>query len=232
MPRREFINDLRRAYSSTEPVSVETDSALVDPAALARTIQKADLWLTPKILENFRVEDFEDLSTEARSKLQDAVSAFQAAASVVPQTAPATKEQAQEAYSRLLQILALVQPALREEWLKDVALLEQETESWCRKQGWPTESRSKRLSETWLGDYVAPKLHFFAFDRPFVLEPVGRFAPGATGLFDLAVIPTYDSAMVSRTAEKWYVHPVGEGARRPWSEGTFVDTLKRLASQP
>jgi hypothetical protein len=228
MSRRTFVNDLRRACSMTEPVN--TDHSRRDSAALSRVIQKADVWLTPKILENFRIEEFHDLPADAQQKLNTAVEAFRDIAASVPSNTPATKEQWENAYRLLTEIVGILQPALRDEWLKEIAKLEQETECWCRKHSWPTERRAKRFSEALLGEYEAPRLHFFAFDKPFVLEPIGRFAPGAYGLFDLAVIPTYDSTTVSRAAEKWYVHPVGDGARRPWSEESFLATLEKLAA--
>ena len=53
----------------------------------------------------------------------------------------------------------------------------------------------------------------------------------ASGLLDLAVLPSYESVMVTRTEGKWYIHPVqGQGKRREWSERAFEDAVTKLCS--
>ncbi len=105
-----------------------------------------------------------------------------------------------------------------------------EAETWCRHKQWLARKKGKKIRDRFLGEYEVPQLQIYA-EGHVLLDPVARYAPGASGLLDLAVLPSYESVMVTRTEGKWYIHPVqGQGKRREWSERAFEDAVTKLCS--
>jgi hypothetical protein len=120
----------------------------------------------------------------------------------------------------------------RDEWIQSADQLVQGAKDWCEKQGWNAKVEFRDLDDSFLGPYVASQLLFHTGKAQFLLTPVARYAPGAAGLFDLMRLPSYESARVSRSNGRWFIHPpAGEDGRRPWSESAFVDTVARLSER-
>ncbi len=65
--REEFILDVRRAECMLQMPKVEADSNRIDTDAIARILDRAVLWLTPKVVEHYRPEDFAGWSSERKS---------------------------------------------------------------------------------------------------------------------------------------------------------------------
>ncbi|MEO6808302.1 MAG: hypothetical protein ABI353_04235, partial [Isosphaeraceae bacterium] len=88
------------------------------------------------------------------------------------------------------------------------------------------------ITELDLGSYTVPRLLIHAIFGRLLLDPVARFVPGATGLIDFFVIPSYDSMLIIRTPEGWFLlEGDAEGPRVPWSEQALVDAAKRLSTR-
>ena len=54
------------------------------------------------------------------------------------------------------------------------------------------------MTEDFIGQYKLDRLVYSAEGVQLALISVGRYAPGTEGMFDLAVMPAYDSVMVVR----------------------------------
>ncbi|MHB1424702.1 MAG: hypothetical protein ACYC3I_16150 [Gemmataceae bacterium] len=230
MARDDFLRDIRRAVSFMAP-RVETDSPFLDANYIERMLRGADLWLSQKVVEAFQPEDYLDERT--REDLVQAVGEFRAVAQKVPPNAPATREQRDAALKPFRCIIQVVQTLVREDWLRASADLLAQAEGWAREAGWPTKRFPKDITEDFIGRYKQERLVYSAEGAQLALIPVGRYAPGTDGLFDLAVLPAYDSAMVVRQGEKWFIYPLpGEETRQDWSKEAFLSTSLKLARLP
>lgn len=122
---------------------------------------------------------------------------------------------------------------MREDWIHASAQLLNEAEEWARQADWPTKRYSREVTEDFIGKYNQERLVYSAEGQQLALVPVGRFAPGTDGLFDLAVMPAYDSFMVVRDHDQWFIHPEpGKKKRHRWSRDTFRDSSLNLARLP
>jgi hypothetical protein len=120
---------------------------------------------------------------------------------------------------------------VRDEWVEAVEKLITEAEGWARRREWTTKRDAKRVEEDRLGPYTVPRLLVHAVFGRFVLDPVCRFVPGAEGLVDFYVMPSWDSLTIVRDRGLWYLH-LDHGdrvERRPWTEEVFAETVHRLS---
>jgi len=232
MARDEFFRDIRRAMSFMAP-RVEADSPLTDATYIERMLRGTNMWLEQGVVSAFRPEDFPDLDTTTREGLVQAVNEFLAVARTVPPKEPAKQDMRDAATRPFVHIVQIVQRLLRDDWMRASANLLGEAEGWAKEAGWPTVRYPKEVTEDFIGRYQLDKLVFAAEGQQLALVPVGRFAPGADGLFDLAVMPAYDSVMIVRKGDRWFIHPLpGEEGRRDWSKEAFRDTSLKLARLP
>lgn len=232
MARNEFFRDVRRAVSFMAP-RVEADAPFTDPGYIEQMLRRTDAWLVPGVVAAFHPEDFADLDEKTREELIRAVTAFLAAARSVPPNLPATKEQRDAGVRPFLQIVQIVQELLRDDWMRAANGLLGEAEAWAQEVGWPSKRYSKVVTEDFIGSYTQDRLVFSAEGAQLALVPVGRFAPGTDGMFDLAVLPAYDSVMAVRQGNRWFLHPLpGDEDRQEWSKEAFLDTSLRLARLP
>ena len=111
-----------------------------------------------------------------------------------------------------------------DEWVRSVAGLLDEIQSWCRARGWSAKRSGKRITESALGTYVAPRLLFHTGRKQFLVEPVARRAVGVDGVADLAMLPEYDTIPLYRQFGGWLVPLRGsDGGTLPdGSSGTFL----------
>jgi hypothetical protein len=232
MVRDEFFRDVRRAVSFMAP-RVEADSPFTDTAYIERMLRGTDLWLTQGAVAAYRPEDFPDLDEDTRERLTRAVSEFREVAGKVSPQKAATREEREAALRPFQQIVQVAQALLRDEWKQASKALLAEAESWAKEAGWPIKRYSKAMTEDFIGSYELDRLVFSAEGAQLALVPVGRFAPGTDGMFDLAVMPAYDSVAVVRHGDRWFIHPLpGEEGRQDWSREAFLETSLKLARLP
>jgi len=118
---------------------------------------------------------------------------------------------------------------IRDEWVASVEQLVGDAEVWARKQDWAVRRDAKTIQEDRLGQYTVPRLLIHATAGRLLLDPVARYVPGAMGVVDLYVLPSYDAVMISRADDGWRLHPIGaDEVPQPWSEDTFVHTALQL----
>src|SRR5205823_6794674 len=115
----------------------------------------------------------------------------------VPKDAPATEEQRRAAWSHYREIVAIVQRLVIDEWETEVFRLATEAESWCHKEGWLTKMKKKKLKDKFLNEYEVAQLLIHTTESQLLLDPITRFAVGASGLLDLFVLPSCESVMVT-----------------------------------
>jgi hypothetical protein len=232
MARDVFFADVRRAVSFMAP-RVEADSPFTDTNYIQRMLRGADLWLNPKVVEAFSPDEFADVDEGVRDALLGAVVEFRRVAATVNPREPALPEQRDAALSPFTHIVKIVQDLIRDDWVSAASALLTKAEDWAKEQRWPTRRFLKDITEDFIGKYKLDRLVYSAEAAQLALIPVGRFAPGTEGLFDLAVMPAYDSVMVVREKGRWFIHPLpGDSSREDWSKGAFVSKSLQLASLP
>lgn len=229
MARDEFFADVRGAVGFMAP-SVEADSPFTDTNYIEKMLRSADLWLTPSVVSAFKPEDFADIDEGTRVALSDAVRKFRSVAAQVNPSGPALPEQRDAARPPFKQIVETVQILVRKDWVGASTALLADAENWAREQGWPTKRFPKDITEDFIGKYNLDKLVYSAEGSQLALIPLGRFAPGTHGIFDLAVLPVYDSVQVVRRNDRWFIDPLpNETGRVVWSREAFIARSLLLA---
>jgi DNA polymerase III delta prime subunit len=115
-PRKEeFLREITSAIGRLFPIA-ETDSALFNAQEYTAMLRGAELWLSPRHVEHFHIDDFSELAPSDQQKLNAEVGAFRAIAATVPQKGPATQEQSEAGRRHLVAIYALLKPTLDEYW--------------------------------------------------------------------------------------------------------------------
>lgn len=115
-PRKEdFIRDVTTAIGLLSPTA-ETDSAQSSATGFTAMMRGAELWLSPRYVEQFHAADFPELTTDDLQKLTSAVSAFRAVSATVPAKGPASPEQSEAGRKHLLTIYEVLKPTLDEFW--------------------------------------------------------------------------------------------------------------------
>jgi hypothetical protein len=229
MARDEFFADIRRAVSFMAP-RVEADSPFTDTNYIQKMLRGTDLWLSRKVVEAFRPDDFAEVDGGVRDTLKRAVAKFRRVAETVNPSEPTRPEQRKAALAPFTQIVKIVQGLVCDDWISASAALLAEAEGWAREEGWPTRRFPKDITEDFIGNYRLDRLVYSAEGAQLALVPVGRFVPGTDGMFDLAVMPAYDSVMVDREKGRWFIHGLpGEEGRQDWSKEAFLKRSLQLA---
>lgn len=236
-PRREkFILDVRRSARTLQKPTVDADSGAVEIDAIQRILHRAALWLTPKVVENYRPDDFTGWPKEEKDRLQLGVEAFLQIAEQVPPDKPATIEQFTEGTHRLRELINVLGRMVLAEWAETIEIVEKQVEKWSAESGWRSRRVDKKLSESLIGDYKAPQLLIYAEPNLYVLDPIARFVPGSQGSFDFAIQPSYDTTSLYRDdSGHWYVHlafrnGISQGKRVEWSQDTFHQCIEQLGA--
>ncbi len=232
MRRTDFLNNVRESLLFLAP-RVEVDNPYSKPDVVENLLRANNGWLTQRAVADFRVEDFNDLPTQQQAVLQQSVDRFSAVARDVQSPQAATTEQRSLALPHFLQIFLITQKMLIKEWLDTATTLVTQAEGWAGEEGWPTKRYPKTIAEDFIGTYQLDKLVFSAEGSQLALIPVGRFAPRCEGIFELAVMPAYDSVMVLRQSDQWIIHPYDDDtAPTPWTKPEFVKQCLTLARLP
>lgn len=181
----EFILDIRRAVRLETKATLTTDSALIDPTAMANVIERATLWLTQRIVKNYELVAFSTSSPALQEKLGQAVDRFRAEAEEFASQKPVTHSQAEMAVQAFSRLKEVVRKVTLEEWTTAASKLVDVVERWAKSFGWVTRRVKKTLNELLLGEYELEQLYMHAEGNHYILDPVTRFNPGGSGLFDL-----------------------------------------------
>jgi hypothetical protein len=236
-PRREeFILDVRRSAKTLQKPNVGADSDVVDTDAIARILHRAAMWLTPKVVEHYRPEDFTGWRQEQQDRLRLAVDRFLQIARQVPPDKLATIDQFTEGTHRFRDLISVLGEMVLQEWIHAIVTIEDQAENWSAEAGWRSRRVKKKITESLIGTYDAPQLLMFAEPNLYVLDPVARFVPGGQGSFDLALQPSYSATSLYRDDNgTWYVHlevrnGVSEGKREEWSKDAFRQCIERLST--
>jgi hypothetical protein len=236
-PRREeFILDVRRSAKTLQQPNAEADSDAVDTDAIERILHRADRWLTPKVVEHYRPEDFTDWQKEQQDRLHLAVEEFLQIAKQVPPDKPATIDQFTEGTHRFRELINVLGQMVLDEWLRAIETVEKQAEEWSAEAGWRSRRVGKKISESLIGAYEASQLLIYAEPNLYVLDPIARFVPGGQGSFDFAIQPSYDTTSLYRDdSGNWYVHlevrnGISKGKRVAWSRDAFRQCIEQLGA--
>jgi hypothetical protein len=234
--REEFILDVRRAARLEQKPTVATDADLIDPDALAKALQRAALWLTPKVVEAYDPAEFTGWNEALQQELQGAVEEFRTVAQTIPPDKPATAAQFRTGLKAFQRLVAAVRGVVLAEWTSAAEEVTRQVEQWSADCEWPTRRESKKLTETLLGPYTLPQLYLHAEGNLYILDPLARFVPGALGAFDLSIQPSFCVTSLSRHFDGiWYVHlDVAQGANGARKEmltrESFTKAVRELRS--
>lgn len=225
----EFIRDVRRAARTELKPTVTTDSQLIDPDSVVRVLERATLWLTPKIVKAYDPAAFGAWSGELQTELQEAVEGFRAVASTVPPDKGATTPQLKAGVKAFACLKEAVRKLALSEWLSEGGGLIDRVEAWARDFGWVTRRQQKKMDELLLGEYVLDQLYMHAEGNLYILDPVARFIPGGLGAFDLSIQPSFYVTSIYRHMDgTWCIHlDVGQGVRGAKKEPLSADALNR-----
>ncbi len=218
MAREPFFWDIRRAWGALHiPTRVEPIGSSLNTAVKGRRIPILDLCLSPKTVEEYRSGDYTDLDQPLRDELDQAVEDFRSIASSVASDAAVVDDQYSPALVRFEKLADVVQTILLTDWKSSVASIVQDASTWCKEHGWPDRLYEKELTENLLDTYDVPQLLFQAEGVRIELNPLARFVPGALGLIELRVVPSYDTVKMIRTRDGWQIH---------LNEGKDVDSVR------
>ncbi len=106
---RDFWISVRIGTGLVSPKAT-VDSATLDANQIESILRGADLWLTPRVVEDFDENDFGFLTPEERHRLAQHVTRFRSVASTVLGNAPATKQQVGAALPEFRGILEIIRP--------------------------------------------------------------------------------------------------------------------------
>ncbi|HEY7429089.1 MAG TPA: hypothetical protein VH682_32980 [Gemmataceae bacterium] len=232
--REEFILDVRRAARLEQKPTVATDSDLINPDMVSKALQRAALWLTPKVVQAYDPAEFATWPPDLQSELHSAVEGFRTVAQTVPTDKPATAAQFKDGLSAFERLTATIRRVVLAEWTHAVEEVVKQAEQWAGEFCWQTRRQEKKLTETLLGEYSLLRLYFYAEEHLYVLDPLARFVPGALGSFDLSIQPSfYVTSLYRHFDGVWYVNrDVGQGAegagKEEWSKDSFRSAVGDL----
>jgi hypothetical protein len=99
-------------------------------------------------------------------------------------------------------------------WIKQVTDLAGKVEQWGNDLGWATRRIEKRVEDIRLGDHQVPALLLQQDLTRVLLEPVSPWVPGADGLVDLSLMPSYDDvASLYLSGGSWSIHYILPGTK-------------------
>lgn len=121
----------------------------------------------------------------------------------------------------------------REEWLASLEALMSDLEEWARAAKWLVDRQEKEISETSLGTYAAPVLHFKTPSGVLYADPIGGDIVGAEGRVNLCAWPSLHRVMLILTEGQWSVlTDSGIDWPEPWGQETFVKLGMDLTKAP
>lgn len=119
----------------------------------------------------------------------------------------------QEATRVELEDIARQRVTARHAWLERIRKLVETVKGWADQLDWATRFVDKEMEDAEIGNYSAPGLLLQKETVRLFLEPVARAAPGAEGVADLYLMPSYDDiASLYYYNNRWNLHYLFEGA--------------------
>ncbi|QVL31488.1 hypothetical protein KIH39_21985 [Telmatocola sphagniphila] len=113
----------------------------------------------------------------------------------------------QESTQRELEAAARQKISIRLEWLEKLRKLVATVKNWAQELDWATKTVDKKIEDAELGNYKAPGLLLQHETVRLFLEPIARTAPGAEGVVDLYLMPSYDDiANLYFYNNRWHIH--------------------------
>jgi len=231
----EFVTDVRRAAGWLhKPTILTSGPQLASGETFARIVQQAALWLTPKVVQAYAPDRFDDVPEALRTSLQRNVERFRAVAQKVPARGEVSKEDYEEGREALEEVVSVTGQVVRAEWKSAVETVVADVELWCREKTWPSRRVDKEMDESLLGKYSLPQLEFYADQHLYVLDPLARFVPGGKGAFDLSIQPSFFVTGIYRGFDNlWYIDlDVEQGARNaiktPLDKNSFLQAVTEL----
>ncbi len=232
-----FILDVRQAARLEQKPFVVTNSQLIDPNVVARALERAATWLTPKVVDSYDPAEFRSLAGDQREELNTAVVAFRSIASSVPSDKPATESQFRDGLQTFNRLKSAIQKIVLVDWESAANSLIQQVEDWAKSSGWITRREAKFLTETLLGSYRLDRLYLHAEGNLYLLDPLARFVAGGSGTYEISIQPSSDTKAIYRHSDgTWRVlllsdgdPEVGEGD--PLTKELFVAAIRELRSQ-
>ncbi|MHC5539472.1 hypothetical protein ACYOEI_14740 [Singulisphaera rosea] len=111
--------------------------------------------------------------------------------------------------------------AVKAEWLKSLDALVSLVKHWVEAVGWQTRLTTKLVTDPDLGRYEVPLMLMERGGVEVVLSPLARTEPGAVGVVDLNLMPTYDDiASLEYDGDSWSIRlasPLNSTSSRPAS---------------
>jgi hypothetical protein len=200
-------------------------------ATLRESLAGSDRWLSSDTVADFDVQDFADWPASIRKSLAAAVDRFRAATAGVTDR-PLTDERRKKAVDALAEIIEIVQPIVRAEWTGNVEEFIRQAEEWGRARDWAIRRYPKEGKDALLGRYQVPQLLVHLPEARVMLDPVGRFVAGGTGLVDLYAMPSLAGRSVVRREQGWRLLPdKATGRVKDWSEEVFDSVVRELARE-
>lgn len=128
---------------------------------------------------------------------------------------------------------------LRNDWLHQLSELVDRIRHWADELDWSTRPIEVTLRDSQLGKYQAPALLMQKEAVRVLLEPVARSAPGAEGVVDLYLMPSYDDiASLYLREGDWRIHymfpgtptvpTISEADSRPLTKRAIQDVLEEM----
>ena len=230
MAKEDFLMSVRTAVGTLLP-PVDVDHPYTDRGELEGILRRSNLWLTRGAVAGYAQADLDDLDPQARADLDHNVAAFLDVAAKVDPQKPATPDQVDAALPSFLEIAEIARKYTLDEWLEVARGLTDQVAQWAEAEGWPTKRYRWTLTERFLGTYELDRLIYGVMGSQMALIPVGRYTMSSTGVFDLAVMPAYESLMISRSLKgRWMIDPLpGETKSRSWTLSNFVEVSEKLA---
>lgn len=103
--------------------------------------------------------------------------------------------------------------AARLAWIDRLTELVNLVRRYAEEFGWTTKRITKRIEDSYIGDYQTNALLLQKETMRVLLEPVGRSALGAEGVADFYLLPGYDDiATLYYYDERWHLHYLAPGA--------------------
>jgi hypothetical protein len=233
MARQKFIHDLAWALSELR-VSSRSKGPLDDLRMIGLSGTQATLRLQPELMKNYDPSDFLDLPKGDQAKLHKAVEDFRRLTATAPGVKSPTTKQLKARFKSLEGVCDIVRKPILQEWSTAVESLSSDAEGWSKKRNWITKREMKEIEESLLKTYEVPQLLFYADGVTLLLDPIARFAMGAEGVAELAVVPSYDHLVLPRIADDGWRILSDESTRtksdrlKPWNENSFVQAVSRL----
>ena len=126
---------------------------------------------------------------------------------------------------------------LRDEWLARLSDLLETVRGWAEELDWSTRRIETKMDDLEIGDYKAPALLIQKETVRAILHPIGRAAPGVTGIVDFYIMPAYDDiARLFFYDGRWHLYHEFPGSPdvephsqdQPLSRETFQAVLEAM----